>query len=165
MQQNRKSCLRISQNLNGPWKALVASSNLQGSSLVAETRSRADSSSLVKFVPCCGNIQGDADTVGFAKEGTFQQKEGWVGVSQVNKMCEVKKKDERSTRKDSPGKENSIYKGTCQCVESRLPSLDCLMCVEKWKAMRWDGQKSRHLEGPCVSCKGVGFCSEAFGSC
>lgn len=54
---------------------------------------------------------------------------------------------------------------TCQCVESRLPSLGYLMCVEKWKAMRWDGRKSRHLEGPCVSCEGVGFCSEAFGSC
>lgn len=70
----------------------MASSNLEGSSLVAGTRSREESSSLVKFVPCCGNIQGDADVVGFAKEGTFQQKEGWVGVSQVNKMCEVKKK-------------------------------------------------------------------------
>lgn len=57
-----------------------------GPSLAAGTRSRADDSSIVRFVPCYGNIQGDTDSVGFTKEVTFRQKEGPVGVHQGNKL-------------------------------------------------------------------------------
>lgn len=48
-------------------------------------RSRADDYGIVRFAPCYGNRQGDADSVGFTKEGAFQQKEGWIGVCQENK--------------------------------------------------------------------------------
>ena len=41
---------------------------------------------------------------------------------------------------------------TWDCVESRLPCPDYLMCVEKWKKNEVGRQEEPHLEGPCMSC-------------
>lgn len=44
-------------------------------------------------------------TLDSAKEGTIQQKEGWIAV------CQVDRKIEGGARKDLPERGNSSYKG------------------------------------------------------
>lgn len=60
-------------------------------------------------------------------------------------MCEVKKIEGKQGRTFQEERTVFTKAQTCECVE-RLPSLDHLMCVEKWKEMRWEGRKSHILK-------------------
>lgn len=71
-------------------ESVVGFNDLVGSSLVVEIRPRVNDCSFVRFVtvklgPGCGTSQSNTDSLGSAKVVTFQQKEGWIGVCQVDR--------------------------------------------------------------------------------
>lgn len=90
-----------------------------------------------------GPGRGNSGSVDSAKEGTFQQKEGRVGVCRCIELC--KEKDRGGSKKGSSRKYSKAP--TCECVEGSFPRLEYLTCGGEVERNEGERQEEPHLEG------------------